>query len=58
MGSLQIIKHWVESEHLARPAARNALVNLRQRGSYFPGRNHQLRTWWEEFLSPTGFDPG
>ena len=32
--------------------ARKALRNLRRRGSYLPGRNHPLRTWWDELFEP------
>ena len=39
MGSLQIIKHWVESDIpcTASPLPNASPVNLRQRGTHFPG---------------------
>lgn len=48
--SLGIIKAWVERQHLPRAAITAMLRDLRQRGSYVPGRNHQLRPWWDQYL--------
>ncbi len=50
--SLQLIKEWIEREQISREIAREALRNLRQRGSYLPGRKHPLRTWWDELFEP------
>ncbi len=51
MASLELIKQWVDRERVSRDMVAAALLNLRQRGSYLPGRNHTLRSWWDEIFN-------
>ena len=51
--SLQLIREWIDREQISREIANEALRNLRQRGSYVPGPNHPLRSWWDELFEPT-----
>jgi predicted nucleic acid-binding protein len=48
--SLQLIKDWIEREQISREVASRALLSLRQRGSYLPGTNHPLRSWWDDLF--------
>lgn len=48
--SLQLIKDWIEREQVSREIVSQALLSLRQRGSYLPGRNHPLRSWWDDLV--------
>jgi len=54
VSSLQLIRTWIERERISRQISRDALLNLHQRGSYLPGRNHPLRTWWDELVETQG----
>ena len=50
VASLDPIKQWVDRENVPQEIARQALFDLRQRGSYTPGMSHPLRSWWEELV--------
>lgn len=48
--TLDLVRHWVESERIARPDVRAALIGIDQRG-YRPARRHPHHGWWESILS-------
>lgn len=54
VASLELIKEWIERARIPRDIASSALIDLRQRGRYLPGRTHPLRNWWEN-LFPDGY---
>jgi len=49
--SLEVIKGWIDREHLSPAAITAVLVDLRQRGTYLPGRSHPLRSWWDQYMA-------
>lgn len=48
--SLELIKGWIDQERLPAASVAAILVDLRQRGSYLPGRSHPLRSWWDQYI--------
>lgn len=48
--SLEVIKGWIDREGLPPAAITAILVDLRQRGTYLPGRSHPLRSWWDQYM--------
>ena len=49
--TLGLIKDWSERHDITVAEIRSALIDLQQRGSYEPRRNHPLRLWWEGVLT-------
>ncbi len=50
LSTVEIIKSWVELEHLTTSETRTVLGNIRIRGRYMPHRNHPLLHWWEDLM--------
>lgn len=52
LSSLEAIANWVDRERVPAAVVTAALRDLRERGSYLPGRSHHLRPWWERYMTP------
>ena len=50
LSTLDIIKHWSETEKVSLVRLRSVLTAIRIRGRYIPPRNHPLLRWWEEAM--------
>lgn len=48
--SLEIIRIWADHDRVETAVLRTALRNRRVRGTYFPGRAHPLKGWWDGFV--------
>lgn len=48
--SLNVIKEWIEREHLAVEEVQGILLDIRQRARYLPHRTHPLCSWWDDAL--------
>jgi len=49
--SLEFIKDWTDGQYMSPMAITAMLRDLRQRGSYIPGRHQPLRIWWDQHMS-------
>jgi len=50
VSTLDLIKHWVDTNKPSDDIVHDALLNIRVRGRYEPHRNHPLGNWWRKFL--------
>ncbi len=48
--TLDLVRAWHESAGIPDAVLRDALADLRKRGTYEPGRTHRLRGWWDSVL--------
>lgn len=48
--TLDLVKAWVDGRGIALEVTRSALLDIRRRGSYMPGRSHPLKSWWDRVL--------
>lgn len=46
--SLDLIKHWCDSENLNQAEISHILSLLRKQGSYIPHKTHPLLDWWNQ----------
>lgn len=49
--TLDLIKAWGDSRSMRAEELGIVLSDLRERGNYYPARNHPLKTWWDTVLS-------
>jgi len=49
--TLELISLWSKQARISPGELRQVLIDLRQRATYEPGRNHPYRGWWESVLS-------
>lgn len=49
--SLELVRAWHETAGVPDAVLRIALADLRQRGTYEPGRTHPLRGWWDRIMA-------
>lgn len=47
LSSLELLKHWADSEQIDQAEISQALRYVRMRGRYQPRKNHPLYQWWE-----------
>jgi hypothetical protein len=45
-----LVKQWADTEHIANDRLRGALIDIRQRARYAPGRHDPLCAWWEAVI--------
>lgn len=50
-GTLDVVKTWADRQAIESEALRVVLTDLRERGNYYPSRNHALRRWWDTALN-------
>lgn len=48
--TLDLVKDWAEHDAIPPHALRTVLSDIRDRGTYQPGRMHPLRGWWDASL--------
>lgn len=48
VATLDFVKHWVDTQNPSKDTISAALLDVRARGNYEPGRNHHLYEWWQE----------
>ena len=46
-----LLKWWVEIEQPAKATLKRALTDVRERGSFIPGRHDALLSWWSDVLN-------
>jgi len=46
LGTLEIIKAWAEKVNLSSGQLKSILINIRERGSFAPGKQDSLLAWW------------
>lgn len=49
--TLDLIKTWSDSRSMDTDALRSVLINLRERGNYYPSRAHPLKSWWDTIFA-------
>jgi predicted nucleic acid-binding protein len=49
VGTLDLVRAWVEAESMAPQPVREALIGIAERG-YVPGRTHPHRHWWDQMF--------
>ncbi len=49
--TLDLVKTWADQQSIGSETLRVALTDLRERGNYYPSRNHPLRSWWDTALN-------
>lgn len=47
ISTLHLVKAWADHHQIDAPTLRQALNDIRQRGSYVPSKNHPLKPWWD-----------
>ncbi|GAB1544214.1 hypothetical protein NUACC21_68900 [Scytonema sp. NUACC21] len=47
LSTLEIIKHWSEETGIDLLTLRDVLNAIREKGRYFPHKNHLLLGWWQ-----------
>lgn len=48
--SLELVKHWADSQSIPKSEIQCALQNIRTGGNYIPRRSNPLHTWWHESI--------
>jgi len=48
--TLELVKHWVDTQKPSLETIIKALKNIRYRAIYKPGSNHPLYKWWRRYL--------
>jgi predicted nucleic acid-binding protein len=48
--TLDVIKVWADRRQIVATELRTILIDLRQRGTYEPRRQHPLRLWWDSVI--------
>lgn len=48
--SLELVKHWVDSQSASKSEIQSALQNIRTGGNYIPRRSNPLHRWWHESI--------
>jgi len=51
--TLDLVKTWADQQAIGSDALRVVLIDLRERGNYYPSRRHPLRSWWDTALGLT-----
>jgi predicted nucleic acid-binding protein len=49
VGTLDLVRAWVDAEAVAPDHVREALIGITERG-YVPGRTHPHRPWWDRMF--------
>lgn len=49
--TLDLVKAWADRETVPPHLLRTVLTDIRERGTYQPGRGHPLRGWWDASLA-------
>jgi hypothetical protein len=49
----RLIRDWLERAGVGSDALPSALLDLRQRGNYLPGKSHPLKPWWDSVVAET-----
>jgi hypothetical protein len=49
VGTLDLVRAWVDAEPIAPDHVREALIGIADRG-YVPGKTHSLRAWWDRMF--------
>lgn len=49
--TLELIKHWADSRLPPDNLIKEAIWNVRYRGSYLPAKHHPLFGWWQNYLT-------
>lgn len=49
--TLDLVKDWADREAAPPHLLRTVLTDIRERGTYHPGRTHPLRGWWDASLA-------
>ena len=49
VGTLDLVRAWVDAEPVPLPSVREALIGIAERG-YVPSRTHPHRAWWDQMF--------
>ncbi|MCB9134266.1 MAG: hypothetical protein H6636_02500 [Anaerolineales bacterium] len=49
--TLELMKHWAETNSISAESITEALLNIQERASYRPWINHPLYSWWYSYSS-------
>jgi hypothetical protein len=49
VGTLDLVRTWVDAEAVASHPVREALIGIAERG-YVPGKTHPHRLWWDQMF--------
>ena len=47
--TLAVVKDWADRDAIDDATVARVLTDLRERGTYLPGRAHPLRGWWDTY---------
>ena len=50
VSTLEIIRHWSETQGKTPEEVQRVLLAIRDKGRYFPGKGHLLYSWWYDII--------